>query len=36
MLPNIEELLENGELDITTSLPDKNLIKWCKWGKSGT
>ena len=33
MLPNIEELLENGELDITASLPDKNLIKWRKAGK---
>jgi two-component system cell cycle response regulator len=30
MLPNIEELLENGELYITTSLSDKNLIKWRK------
>jgi two-component system cell cycle response regulator len=35
MLPNIEELLENGELDITTSLPDKNSIKWRKAGKKG-
>jgi two-component system cell cycle response regulator len=35
MLPNIEELLENGELDITTSLPDKNSIKWRKPGKKG-
>ena len=33
MLPNIEELLENGELDITTSLSDKNSIKWRKPGK---
>ena len=36
MLPNIERLLENGELDITTSLPDKNSIKWRKPGKNGT
>ncbi len=36
MLPNIEQLLENGELDITTSLSDKNSIKWRKPGKNGT
>jgi predicted signal transduction protein with EAL and GGDEF domain len=34
MLPNIERLLENGELDITTSLSDKNSIKWRKPGKT--
>jgi len=33
MLPNIEELLENHELEITTSLSDKNSIKWHKPGK---
>jgi len=32
MLPNIEELLENRELEITTSLSDKNSIKWRKPG----
>jgi hypothetical protein len=36
MLANIEELLENGELEITTSLSDKNSIKWRKPGKNGT
>jgi hypothetical protein len=36
MLPNIEALLENGELDITTSLSDKKSIKWRKPGKNGT
>ena len=35
MLPDIEQLLENGELDITTSLTDKNSIKWRKAGKKG-
>ncbi len=30
MLPDIEGLLENGELDIITSLSDKNSIKWRK------
>jgi two-component system cell cycle response regulator len=33
MLLNIEQLLENGELDITTSLPNKKSIKWRKPGK---
>lgn len=34
MLPNIEQLIKNGEIDTTTSLVDKTSIKWRKPGKT--